>query len=47
MHPTVARRILVASVFTWLSAFVGLAPASAQEDDYLVGDVPEWLEVFG
>ena len=35
------------SLFVLLSAVVGLGPASAQEDDYLEGDVPEWLEEFG
>ncbi len=47
MNPSLSREVLVASLFVLLSAFVGLGPASAQEDDYLVGDVPEWLEDFG
>ena len=47
MNPFLSREVLVASLFVLLSAFVGLGPASAQEDDYLVGDVPEWLEDYG
>jgi porin len=39
--------VLTGSLFVLLSALVGLGPTSAQEDDYLVGDVPEWLEDYG
>jgi len=47
MIQSLSRHVLMVSLCVWLSAVVGLGPASAQEDDYLVGDVPEWLEDFG
>ena len=47
MNQSLSREVLMVSLFVLLSAFVGLGPASAQEDDYLDGDVPEWLEEFG
>ena len=47
MNPSLSRKVLMAGLFVLLSAVAGLGPASAQEDDYLDGDVPEWLEDFG
>ena len=47
MDHAISRGLLIASLFVLLSALVGLGPAAAQEDDYLVGDVPEWLEDYG
>ena len=47
MKESLSREVLIVSLFVSLSALVGLGPALAQEDDYLVGDVPEWLEDFG
>ena len=47
MNPISSREALIASVLVLLSTLFGLRPASAQEDDYLVGDVPEWLEDYG
>jgi hypothetical protein len=46
MNRSVSREVLFGSVFLLLSAFVGLDSASAQQDEYLEGDVPEWLEDF-
>ena len=47
MNHCLTRQVLMAGLFVLLSAVAGLGPASAQEDDYLDGDVPEWLEDFG
>ena len=48
MNQSLSREVLIASLFVLLSAVRrGLGPASAQEDDYLDGDVPEWLEDYG
>jgi len=43
------RAISRACFWLLLAALAGLVPAwgQDQEDDYLVGDVPEWLEDFG
>ena len=43
------RAISRACFWLLLAALAGLVPAwgQDQEDDYLVGDVPEWLEEFG
>ena len=43
------RAISRACLWLSLAALAGLVPAwgQDQEDDYLVGDVPEWLEDFG
>ena len=47
MNHLTPRAVTIAYLFIVLSAAAGLGPAAAQEDDYLVGDVPEWLEDFG
>ena len=47
MNLSLSRHALMTGLFVLLSAVAGLGPASAQEDDYLDGDVPEWLEDFG
>ena len=47
MNQSLSRKVLIAGLFVLLSAVAGLGPASAQEDDYLDGDVPEWLEDYG